>query len=141
MRDYVDYSRGAEQLFSNVRQRAGLGALLAQRLGWTCDADATIEEALARQVEALTYERDAMKAEIASMTLGSRTSESGPAVSAAGAGLDEAARLHEIERTLRDAKADLEAARMRLGTLEWDDPLGDRKFTVEVLMKAGKRAL
>ena len=113
-------------LRSNARIRAGLASLYSQRLGCFCSADQEVHSALIEQVEALTWEREALKTELQR-----------------GYTDADEARLYEVERTLREAKAELEAARIRIGELDgWRDPMSHEKgFSVQVLMKIGKSAL
>lgn len=132
-RDIESFESCVKSLRESARVRSGLSSLLSQRLGWSCSADVDIAHALAEQVDALTWEKEALQSEIA------RDTASGTAAAATS---EDAGRLQDLGRTLREAKVELEAAKMRIEDLEgWNDPLGDRAFSVQVLMKAGRSAL
>jgi hypothetical protein len=130
-RDVESFEDCVKSLRESARTRSGLSSLLSQRLGWSCSADVDIAHALAEQVDALTWEREALQSEIARDTASGTASAS-----------EDAGRLLDLGRTLREAKVELEAAKMRIEELDgWNDPMGDRAFSVQVLMKAGRSAL
>lgn len=127
-------------LQDSARIRSGLSQLLAERLHWVCEADYAVCTALSEQVETLAAERELLKAELTAAK-----AENGGGEGAAAAAGEEWRlqwRLQDVERTLRETRAELDACKIRCGDLTgWKDPMHGRTFSVQTLLKAGKSAL
>ncbi|KAK9897159.1 hypothetical protein P389DRAFT_54021 [Cystobasidium minutum MCA 4210] len=129
LRSQAEAEKSCKVLSTALREKADIGSLLRERFGWHCEADNLLESALSEQVVAIELEKQQLKAKQAR---DGRVDEN---------------KLLEVDRGLRDVKADLTSTRRRLGRAitggDWVPPenLEGMEIGIDVLMKAARKGL